>query len=97
MARSHGGRSVIHFKFTLPPEAAVSPSERRVFASLVEGHHRPGEIATHCALTELEVIDALTSLGRQMLVIFRAGRPYFRVGDRFLDSQGTPLDSERAA
>lgn len=83
---------MIRIRFELPPGAAVSTAEKHVFAALVEGHHRLHEIAQACELTELAVIDALASLGSQMLVIWRAGRPYFRYGTHYLDSNGKRFD-----
>ena len=83
---------MIRIRFALPTDAAVSGHEKSVFSALVDGHHALPEIAAHCGLSEVEVIDALASLGKRMLVVFRAGRPYFRAGDRFVDSNGTPVD-----
>ncbi len=72
----------------------VSPHAKLVLIALSDGFERQDEIMRCTGLVPVELIDALTELGKGMVVIWRGRTAYFRLGEAFRDHNGRALDGE---
>lgn len=72
----------------------VSPYAKLVLIALGDGIERHDDIMRHTGLSPVELIDALTELGRNMAVIWRGKTAYFRLGEAFRDRNGRVIDGD---
>ncbi|MGE0358928.1 MAG: hypothetical protein AB7P08_18635 [Burkholderiales bacterium] len=70
----------------------VSPSAKLVLIAMADGIEHLDEIASHTGLSSSQVIDALSEIGKAMLVIWKHRRPFFRLGEGYQDNSGRAID-----
>ena len=72
----------------------VSSLAKLVLIALGDGIERHDDIMRYTGLSPIQLVDALTELGRNMVVIWRGKTAYFRLGEGYQDNNGRPLDGE---